>query len=180
MYTSKMARLRLKHASIALLCCVFLVVCTLVLRGGFLLTTEGAYANPFFSHATLTPWKDPVIYGSEANRLLQDIDPQSARSEFRTVAVLSSFLPLLSEVPRTKTPSAEDFIRHIASVGLPIIFTDMLKGTKLIRWSWKYLRARFGDIVFRNTRQGEYLDTANGVGKQVRSVCACICTYVLK
>lgn len=175
-YTNKMARLqlrlRLKHASAALLCCTFLLFCTLALRGGFVLTTEDANANPFFSHATLTPWMDPVAFDSEARRMLQDIDPHSARAEFHTVAALSSLLPPLREVPRTKTPPAEDFIEHVASVGFPIILTDMIEGTRLRRWSWKYLRARFGDTVFHNTRQGEYFDTANRLGKQVRSVCA--------
>ena len=165
-------RLRLKHASAALLCCTFLLFCTLALRGGFVLSTEVAKANPFFSHATLTPWMDPVASDSEARHMVQDIDPHSARAGFRTVAALSSLLPLLREVPRTRTPSAEDFIEHIASVGFPIILTDMIEGTRLRRWSWRYLRARFGDIVFHNTRQGEYFDTANRLGKQVCSVCA--------
>ena len=180
---SKMARvqlrLRLQHAGTALLCCVFLVFCTLVLRGGILITTDGVYTNTFFSRATLTPWKDPGTYDGEARRLLRDIDPQSARAEFRTVAALSSLLPLLREIPRVKTPSEEDFIQHIASVGLPVIVTDMFEGTSLRRWSWKYLRARFGDVVFHNTRQGEYHDTASRLGKQVCSVCACVRTYYL-
>lgn len=167
-----MARLRLrpKHASAALLGCIFMIFCLLALRGGLRLTTEDNGANPF-SRVTLSPWKDPGDFGNEASSLLQEIDTQSVRAGFQTVSALTSLLPLLREVPRMKTPSAENFIQHIASVGLPVILTDMFDGTRLRRWTWKHLHARFGDVVFHNTRQGEYFDTANQQGKLVRFVC---------
>lgn len=95
------------------------------------------------------------------------VNQSSPRAAFETVVALSSLLPRIKEVPRIKTPTPETFRSYIAPVGLPVVFTDMLVGTRLADWSWDMLRARYGHQVFHNTRQGNYSTKKTSFGKQV-------------
>jgi len=102
----------------------------------------------------------------ELHKILS-VNQSSSRAAFETVVALSSLLPRIKEVPRIKTPMPEAFRSYIAPVGLPVIFTDMLVGTRLADWSWEMLRARYGHQVFHNTRQGNYSTKKTSYGKQV-------------
>ena len=82
---------------------------------------------------------------------------------------LSSLLPRITSVVRIKTPTPEAFREYIAPIGLPVIFTDMLKGTRLSNWSWDMLKAKYGHHVFHNTRQGNYSTKKTSYGKQIIS-----------
>ena len=95
------------------------------------------------------------------------VNQSSPRAAFETVVALSSLLPRITNVSRMKTPTPEAFRSYIAPVGLPVIFTDMLEGTRLASWSWDMLKAKYGKHVFRNTRQGNYSTKQTSYGKQV-------------
>ena len=100
-------------------------------------------------------------------RKLLSVNQSSPRAAFETVVALSSLLPRISNISRMKTPTPEVFRSYIAPVGLPVIFTDMLEGTRLADWSWDMLRAKYGHQVFHNTRQGNYSTRKSAYGKQV-------------
>ena len=101
------------------------------------------------------------------NRLASNVNMEDPRrAEFDIVVALTSLSPKLEGIPRMKTPSPEYFREHIAGQGIPVIFTDMLEGSALAQWTWTSLRNKFGDVVFENTRQGEYLESASKGGKQ--------------
>lgn len=95
------------------------------------------------------------------------VNQSSPRAAFETVVALSSLLPRIRTISRMKTPTPEAFRSYIAPVGLPVIFTDMLEGTRLANWSWDMLRAKYGHQVFHNTRQGNYSTKRTSYGKQV-------------
>ena len=88
-----------------------------------------------------------------------ETNESNPRAAFEQVIALSSLLPRIRNISRIKTPSPEAFRSYIAPVGLPVIFTDMLDKQPLARWSWDYVKTRWGDHVFHNTRQGNYSDT---------------------
>ena len=100
-------------------------------------------------------------------RKLLSVNQSSPRAAFETVVALSSLLPRITNISRMKTPAPEAFRSYIAPVGLPVIFTDMLEGTRLADWSWDMLRAKYGHQVFHNTRQGNYSTKKSTYGKQV-------------
>lgn len=100
-------------------------------------------------------------------RKLLSVNQSSPRAAFETVVALSSLLPRIINISRMKTPTPEAFRSYIAPVGLPVIFTDMLEGTRLADWSWDMLRAKYGHQVFHNTRQGNYSTRKSTYGKQV-------------
>ena len=95
------------------------------------------------------------------------VNQSSPRAAFETVVALSSLLPRIKNISRIKTPTPEAFRSYIAPVGLPVIFTDMLEGTRLADWSWDMLRTKYGNQVFHNTRQGNYSTKKTSYGKQV-------------
>lgn len=86
-------------------------------------------------------------------------------SDLQRVIALSSLLPPITNISRIPTPSREHFINYIAPVGLPVVFTDMLVGTKLDNWSWDMVQERWGQRVYTNTRQGNYSSRVNRYGK---------------
>lgn len=88
-----------------------------------------------------------------------------SRTAFELVVKLSSLLPKVTNISRIKTPSPEAFRNYIAPVGLPVIFTDMLEGQALGEWTWGYIRSKWGETVFHNTRQGKYSIKTNKYGK---------------
>lgn len=88
-----------------------------------------------------------------------ETNESNPRAAFEQVIALSSLLPKIRNISRIKTPSPEAFRSYIAPVGLPVIFTDMLDKQPLARWSWDYVKTRWGDHVFHNTRQGNYSDS---------------------
>lgn len=92
-------------------------------------------------------------------------EPPGSRAAFDKVVALSSLLPRVREIPRIKTPSPNVFRDYIAPVGLPVIFTDMLQGEKLRRWTWEYVRSKWGKTVYLNTRQGNYSTKTSKYGK---------------
>lgn len=92
-------------------------------------------------------------------------EPPGSRAAFDKVVALSSLLHTVREIPRTKTPSPKVFRDYIAPVGLPVIFTDMLQGEKLSRWTWDYVRSKWGKTIYLNTRQGDYSTKTSKSGK---------------
>jgi hypothetical protein len=109
-----------------------------------------------------------VSYMVQSNnwRSLSPPDPANPRADFEFIVSLSANIPKLKSVYRLKTPSPQYFRDYIAPAGVPVIFTDMLKGTSFEDWSWDYLKRRFGHIVFNNTRQGDYRSSSSRLGKQ--------------
>lgn len=103
-------------------------------------------------------------FQSELERLFSE-DNKNPRASFEQVVLLSTLLPKLTNISRIKTPSPETFRNYIAPVGLPVIFTDMLEGQQLGHWTWDYVRGRWGDTVFHNTRQGNYSTKVTSGGK---------------
>ena len=95
---------------------------------------------------------------SMVDQLLHDTDSASDEltAGFELVVALSTLLPKINTISRIKTPSPETFRNYVAPVGLPVIFTDMFDGTLLRQWTWNYVRSKWGDHVFSNTRQGNY------------------------
>ena len=102
---------------------------------------------------------------SVVESLLNSTEETDPRAAFEQVVALSSLLPRLTNVSRLKTPSPEAFRNYIARVGLPVVFTDMLEGSRLREWTWDYVRARWGRHVFHNTRQGNYTGKKSTSGK---------------
>lgn len=88
-----------------------------------------------------------------------------SRHDFNTVVTLSLLLPHIKNISRIPTPSPETFRSYIAPGGLPIIFTDMLVGTTMDNWSWDLVKTKWGNIMFPNTRQGNYSSRVNKFGK---------------
>ena len=104
-------------------------------------------------------------YASTREKLDQ-LDARDPRVAFKQVEALSALLPKLRNISRIETPTPEAFRNYIAPMGLPVIMTGMFQGTKMSNWGWKYLRDRWGDRVFHNTRQGNYSTKSNVSGKQ--------------
>ena len=102
----------------------------------------------------------------ELKRVLS-VNQSSPRAAFETVVALSSLLPRVRNISRIKTPTPEAFRSYIAPAGLPVIFINMLEGTRLADWSWDMLRTKYGHQVFHNTRQGNYSTKKTSYGKQV-------------
>ena len=102
---------------------------------------------------------------SAVKTLLNSTETHDQRAAFEQVVALSSFLPRLTNISRLATPSPEAFRSYIAPVGLPVIFTDMLEGSRLRQWSWNYVRAKWGHHVFHNARQGNYSTKKSASGK---------------
>ena len=97
--------------------------------------------------------------------IFNDEQSTHSRAAFELVVKLSSLLPKITNISRIRTPSPEAFRNYIAPVGLPVIFTDMLEGRALGEWSWDYIKSKWGDTVFHNTRQGKYSTKTNKYGK---------------
>lgn len=102
---------------------------------------------------------------NELKRVLSQDESSSPRAAFDQVVVLSTLLPKITNISRMKTPSPEAFRNYIAPMGLPVIFTDMLEGEMLEAWTWDYVRSKWGDVVFHNTRQGNYSTKTTRSGK---------------
>lgn len=98
-------------------------------------------------------------------KAFSETNKSNPRGAFERVVLASSLLPKISNVSRIKTPSPEVFRNYIAPVGLPVIFSDMLEGEKLADWTWEYVRSKWGNIVYHNTRQGEYSTKVSKLGK---------------
>lgn len=111
------------------------------------------------------------ILGSEALRkeieeaIFNDEHSTHSRAAFELVVKLSALLPRINNISRIRTPSPEAFRNYIAPVGLPVIFTDMLEGKALGKWTWDYIKSKWGETVFHNTRQGKYSTKTNKYGK---------------
>lgn len=109
--------------------------------------------------------KDTVNVLDQVREKLLATTTKGSWSEFERVVALSSLLPPISNITRIPTPSQEVFLRYIAPVGLPVIFTDMLAGSGLDGWSWDMVRQRWGHHSYSNTRQGNYSRKVNRFGK---------------
>ena len=103
----------------------------------------------------------------ELGAILSAPEPRNSRAAFDKVVALSSLLPRITTVPRIETPSPEVFRDYIAPVGLPVIFTDMLKGEKLSQWTWDYVRSKWGKTEYKNIRQGDYSKKMSPAGKHL-------------
>ena len=108
----------------------------------------------------------PVIR-RELKRILFGLDSNNRKYAFEKIVALSSLLPPLTNISRMKTPSPETFRNYIAPAGLPVIFTDMLEGQKLGGWTWDYVRSKWGEVVYQNVRQGDFLTKTSKNGKHI-------------
>ena len=97
--------------------------------------------------------------------IFNDEHSTHSRAAFELVVKLSALLPKITNISRIRTPSPEAFRDYIAPVGLPVIFTDMLEGKALGKWTWDYIKSKWGETVFHNTRQGKYSTKTNKYGK---------------
>lgn len=113
---------------------------------------------------TLETLEGPGSIVATVEELMKN-DGSDPRTAFEQVVVLSTLLPKIANISRIKTPSPEAFRNYIAPVGLPVIFTDMFDGSRLREWSWDYIREKWGDHVFHNTRQGNYSSRKTTAGK---------------
>ena len=112
------------------------------------------------------PLKDNLnIYHKLLMKQLNIPHRKGSRTDFNRVILLSNLLPHINNISRITTPSKRTFLDYISPVGLPIIFTDMLVGTTLENWSWDYVKKRWGNHIFHNTRQGNYSSKVNKYGK---------------
>lgn len=107
--------------------------------------------------------QNPVIR-REIERTLFSLN---SRSAFEKVVALSSLLPRLTNISRMRTPSPETFRDYIAPAGLPVIFTDMFEGQKLGKWTWDYVRSKWGNMVYQNIRQGNFSTKTSKSGKHI-------------
>ena len=103
----------------------------------------------------------------EVSRILFGPLSKIPRSELDQVVVLSSLHPTMKNISRMSLPTPETFRNYIAPAGLPVIFTDMLNGQSLADWTWDYIRARWGTIVYRNIRQGNFSTKTSKSGKHI-------------
>lgn len=101
-------------------------------------------------------------YDEIANQLSKQ---KIKRNSLAYVIFLSHLLSPIRNITRIPTPSREMFLNYIAPVGLPVIFTDMLSGTKLDDWSWEMVKQKWGEHIFHNARQGNYSLKVNKLGK---------------
>ena len=106
-----------------------------------------------------------VLSKAVEEAVFNDEHSTNSRAAFELVVVLSALLPKITNISRIATPSPEAFRNYVAPVGLPVIFTDMLEGRKLGEWTWDYIKSKWGDTVFHNTRQGKYSIKTNKYGK---------------
>ena len=106
--------------------------------------------------------KDTSTSNDIANQLRKQ---KIKRNSLAYVIFLSHLLPPMRNITRIPTPSREMFLNYIAPVGLPVIFTDMLTGTKLDSWSWEMVKQKWGGHTFHNARQGNYSSKVNKLGK---------------
>lgn len=100
-----------------------------------------------------------------ADAVYNDEHATYPRAAFDLVTLLSSLQPKINNISRIRTPSPEAFRNFIAPVGLPVIFTDLFEGSKLSKWTWDYIKTKWGETIFHNTRQGKYLSKTNKYGK---------------
>ena len=112
--------------------------------------------EPPDSKVGLARREEPEEIASMVESLLRKADESGPRAAFEQVVALSTFLPKITNISRFKTPSAETFRNYIAPAGLPVIFTDMFDGSLLRQWTWDYVKGKWGEQVFHNTRQGNY------------------------
>ena len=111
-----------------------------------------------------TPTRGETGIQAELQNILQK---GGKRTDFELVVLLSALLPPIQNVSKMPTPSSEVFLNYIAPTGLPVVFTDMLVGTKLENWSWQMVRDRWGEQVYRNIRQGNFSTKVNRSGKHL-------------
>ena len=118
-----------------------------------------------FGHSMSKTVSNSALSKELAEAIFNDEHSTNSRAAFELVVALSSLLPKVKNISRISTPSPEAFRNYIAPIGLPVIFTDMLEGTKLSSWTWDYIKSKWGETVFHNTRQGKYLSKMNKYGK---------------
>ena len=121
--------------------------------------------NVAFGSSAVKTSSSSALSKAVVEAVFNDEHSTHSRAAFELVVVLSGLLPKITNISRMETPSAEAFRNYIAPVGLPVIFTDMLDGRKLGAWTWDYIKAKWGDTVFHNTRQGKYSIKTNKYGK---------------
>lgn len=110
---------------------------------------------------------DNVLIRQELHKILRAREPPNSRAAFDKVVALSSLLPPFTNISRMQTPNPEAFRNYIAPMGLPVIFTDMLEGEHLGRWTWEYVRSKWGKTVYQNIRQGNFSTKVTKSGKHL-------------
>lgn len=110
---------------------------------------------------------DNALIRQELYTILHARESPNSRTAFDKVVALSSLLPPFVNISRMITPSPETFRIYIAPMGLPVIFTDMLKGEPLGRWTWDYVRSKWGKTVYQNIRQGNFSTKTTKSGKHI-------------
>ena len=75
--------------------------------------------------------------GFEAQLKILAVDESSSIAAFGQVVALSSLLPKIANNENSPN-SPEMFRKHIAPIGLPVVFTDMLG-----MWSWDYVHSKW-------------------------------------
>lgn len=125
-----------------------------------------SYLKKSAEHHVVKRHDDNMGFEAELTKILA-VDESSPRAAFDRVVALSSLLPKITNISRMKTPSPETFRNYIAPMGLPVVFTDMLEGQMLGRWSWDYVRSKWGEQVYSNIRQGNFSTKTSKSGKHI-------------
>ena len=112
-------------------------------------------------------------YDPHTPPLYRDIDisqlriwRESSADSLDTLLRASALLPRIKLIVRMKTPNPEVFRNYIAPVGLPVVFTDMIRHSVLKKWNWGYIRSKYGQLQFGDVRQGNYTDEKSSSGKK--------------
>lgn len=122
-------------------------------------------AKVAFGHPSVKKLSSAALRKELEEAIFNDEQSTHPRAAFELVVALSSLLPRINNISRIKTPSPEAFRNYIAPVGLPVIFTNMLEEKMLGKWTWEYIKSKWGETVFHNTRQGKYSSKINKYGK---------------
>ena len=133
------------------------------------------YTNPlpYSIQFDLTEPTAQDTYDPHTPPLYRDIDLSQLRrwrgssaDSLDTLQRASALLPRIKLIARMQTPSPEVFSNYIAPVGLPVVFTDMISQGVLSKWSWEYIRSKYGHLQFGDVRQGNYTDEKSASGKK--------------
>lgn len=121
----------------------------------------------FDSKSHLVDKIDNSLIRQELHKILHARETPNSRAAFEKVVALSSLLPPFTNISMMKMPSPETFRNYIAPMGLPVVFTDMLEGERLGRWTWDYVRTKWGKTVYQNIRQGNFSTKTSKSGKHL-------------
>lgn len=79
----------------------------------------------------------------------------------------STLLPRIKRVVKIDNPTSEMFRDYIAPVGVPVVMRGLITKMVLTKWTWGYIKTKYGHIKFDGVRQGEYTGEKTKTGKNI-------------